>query len=82
MTELTTPTLTLSPSLQVGRGWHISKKKDRADIYWHYGGTYVFSTFCAFVKATGQYVMVVINKFNSIALSDKLGMNFIHKILE
>jgi len=82
MTELTTPTLTLSPSLQVGRGWHISKKKDRADVYWHNGGTYGFSTFCAFVKGTGQYVMVVINKFNSNAVSDKLGMNIIHKILE
>lgn len=80
--QLTTPTVTLNPALSVGRGWHVSKKKDLADIYWHNGGTYGFSTFCAFVKETGQYVLVVINQFNSNATSDKLGMNILHKILE
>lgn len=82
MQELTTPTFTLNPVLQVGRGWHISKRKDMPEVYWHNGGTYGFSTFCAFVKGTGQYVLVVVNKFNSNAISDKLGMNIIHKILE
>lgn len=82
LNELTTPTLQLNAALQVGRGWHISKRKDRPDVYWHNGGTYGFSTFCAFVKGTGQYVLVVINKFNSNAISDKLGMNILYKILE
>ena len=80
--SLTKITLQLSPTVGVAKGWHTAQKKDKPVVYWHNGGTYGFSTFAAFVKETGQYVMVVINKFNSNAVSDKLGMAIINKMLE
>ena len=80
--QVTTPTVTLSPQMNVCRGWHASQKKEKPVVFWHNGGTYGFSTFCAFVKGTGQYVMVVVNKFNANAVSDKLGMDIINKMLE
>jgi CubicO group peptidase (beta-lactamase class C family) len=79
---VTEPTHRLSPNMSVCRGWHTSQKKDKPVIYWHNGGTYGFSTFAAFVKGTGQTVMVVINKFNSNAAADKLGIDIINKMLE
>ncbi|RYY71018.1 MAG: class A beta-lactamase-related serine hydrolase [Chitinophagaceae bacterium] len=79
---LTQSTQLLSPERSVARAWHTAQKKDRPTIYWHNGGTYGFSTFAAFVKETRQTVLVVINKFNSNAVSDKLGMEIINKMLE
>lgn len=80
--SLTQTTLQLSPATGVGRGWHISNKKDRAVIYWHNGGTYGFSTFGAFIKGTGQYIIIAINKFNSNGVADKLGLAILNKMLE
>jgi hypothetical protein len=68
--------------VQVGRGWHTLEKKNNQVIYWHNGGTFGFSTFAAFVKDTRQAVIVVVNKFNSNAVSDGLGIAIMKKMLE
>jgi CubicO group peptidase (beta-lactamase class C family) len=79
--KLTTKTITLSPKMSVGRGWFILNKGDQPLIYWHNGGTYGFSTFCAFVKDKSKAVIVVLNQFNKNALGDGLGFKFIQKLI-
>jgi CubicO group peptidase (beta-lactamase class C family) len=79
---LLSPTATLSPVLKIGRGWHIYGQKNKPDVYWHNGGTFGFSTFAAFLKDTDQAVVVVINKFNSNAAADKLGLSIMKKLME
>lgn len=79
---VTETTHKLSPEKSVCRGWHTFQRKDKPVIYWHNGGTYGFSTFAAFVKGTGQTVMVVINKFNCNTTADKLGIDIINKMME
>jgi len=73
----------LSATVGVARGWHFNVAKNKPVIYWHNGGTYGFSTFAAFVKETGQWVMVVVNQFNkNNIVSDRLGMQIVQKMLE
>lgn len=79
--RLLEPTVTLSPKIKVGRGWHLVDEKDRPVIYWHNGGTYGFSTFTAFTK-NGKAVIVAVNRFNSNFASDALGFSIIKKLLE
>ncbi len=81
--SLTSPTHSLSATVGVARGWHFNVAKNKPVIYWHNGGTYGFSTFAAFVKETGQWVMVVVNQFNkNNIVSDRLGMQIVQKMLE
>ncbi|RYG24661.1 MAG: hypothetical protein EOO01_43225 [Chitinophagaceae bacterium] len=80
--SLTSSTYQLSAIMGVGRGWHYLALKNKPVIYWHNGGTYGFSTFAAFIKGTGQWVMVVVNKFNeNDKVSDKLGMQIMQEML-
>ncbi|MEO7308007.1 MAG: serine hydrolase domain-containing protein [Ferruginibacter sp.] len=79
--KLTIQTVALSPAIGVGRGWHTFTAKDRDSIYWHNGGTYGFSTFCAFTKDKSKAVIVVINQFNKNAISDGLGVKIIKKLI-
>lgn len=79
--QLTTQTVSLNAIVAVGRGWHILTEKDRPAIYWHNGGTYGFSTFCAFVKDKSKAVVVIVNQFNKNALSDGLGIKIIKKMM-
>jgi len=76
------PTTALSRNLKVGRAWHLLLQKDKPTIYWHNGGTYGFSTFAAFLKGTGQAVIIVINKFNSNKICDDLGFSIMKKLQE
>jgi D-alanyl-D-alanine-carboxypeptidase/D-alanyl-D-alanine-endopeptidase len=81
--SLTTTTLRLSPNTAVGRGWHSISMKGRPTVYWHNGGTYGFSTYAAFTKHTGHWVMVVTNHFNkNNSVSDILGNQVMNKMLE
>lgn len=80
--SLTQPTLRISPMTSIGRAWHTIEKKDKPVVYWHNGGTYGFSTFGAFVKETGQFVLVIVNKFDTNIVSDMLGIAIINKMLE
>jgi CubicO group peptidase (beta-lactamase class C family) len=79
--KLTTQTVSLSPAVEVGRGWHIFTAKNQDTVYWHNGGTYGFSTFCAFTKDKSKAVIVVINQFNKNAISDGLGIKIIKKLI-
>jgi CubicO group peptidase (beta-lactamase class C family) len=71
--QMLTPVASVRPNTSVAYGWHISKT-GHGDVYWHNGGTYGFSTFCAFRKSTTDAVIVVVNQFNENAISDQLGM--------
>lgn len=79
--ELITPTVKINERIAVGRGWHIFFEKDEPAIYWHNGGTYGFSTFCAFVKNSSKAVMVVINQTGKNAVSDLLGIIIIKRMM-
>lgn len=79
--KLTTQTVSLNPRLAVGLGWHIMNSKDQPPVYWHNGGTYGFSTFCAFLKDKSKAVIVVVNQFNKNAVSDALGAMIIKKMM-
>ena len=79
--KLTDQTVAINPKIGIGRGWHIFNDKDKPVFYWHNGGTYGFSTFCAFVKDKSKAVIVVINQFNKNALSDGLGLKIIKKLI-
>lgn len=76
------PTVIINKNMQVARAWHTIEQKGKPRIYWHNGGTYGFSTFAAFVKETGQAVIVVVNKFDANAVSDGLGIAVLKKMLE
>ncbi|HQW85000.1 MAG TPA: serine hydrolase domain-containing protein [Ferruginibacter sp.] len=81
ISELTSQTVTINEKLAVGRGWHIFFEKDEPAIYWHNGGTYGFSTFCAFIKGSSKAVMVVINQTGKNNISDLLGIKIIKKMM-
>ncbi len=80
--KLLEPTVAVNPAIKVGRGWHMLEQKDKPVIYWHNGGTYGFSTFCAFLKGENKAVLVVINQFNKNAISDGLGISIMKKLLQ
>lgn len=75
-------TASINNTIKVCRAWHTLQQHDKPVIYWHNGGTYGFSTFSAFIKDTDQVVMIVINRFNSNNISDKLGFTIMNKLLE
>lgn len=79
--ELTTQTVAINERIAVGRGWHIFYQKDQPALYWHNGGTYGFSTFCAFFKGSSKAVMVVINQTGKNSVSDVLGIEIIKKMM-
>ena len=79
--KLTDQTIAINPKIAIGRGWHIFKDKDKPVFYWHNGGTYGFSTFCAFTKDKSKAVIIVVNQFNKNAFSDGLGSKIIKKMI-
>lgn len=79
--KLTTQTVSLNDQVAVGYGWHIINVKNQPPVYWHNGGTYGFSTFCAFSKDKSKAVIVVINQFNKNGICDGLGINIFKKLL-
>lgn len=79
--KLTTNSIALTPQLGVGLGWHIFDYNTLQPIYWHNGGTFGFSTFCAFAKDKSKAVVVVINQFNKNGIGDRLGITIIKRML-
>jgi CubicO group peptidase (beta-lactamase class C family) len=79
--KLITQTVAINPKIGIGMGWHIFNDKDKPLFYWHNGGTYGFSTFCAFTKDKSKAVIIVINQFNKNSLSDGFGSKIIKKII-
>ena len=78
---LTTVSFSIVSRKAIGRGWHLFLEENKAPIYWHNGGTYGFSTFCAFSKTSNVAIMVVINQFNKNVVSDRLGLTIIKKMI-
>lgn len=79
--KLTTQTIAINRQVGVGLGWHLLKFNNQPPVYWHNGGTYGFSTFCAFVKNKSKAVIVVINQFNKNAPCDALGIKIINRMI-
>jgi CubicO group peptidase (beta-lactamase class C family) len=79
--KLTTQTVDMNGRVAVALGWHILHEKGRQPVFWHNGGTYGFSTFCAFAKEKNKAVVVVINQFNKNEHSDGLGMLLIKQLI-
>ncbi|HVF96028.1 MAG TPA: serine hydrolase, partial [Flavisolibacter sp.] len=78
--RLETPTKRINERLQIGLGWHLMEEKGKPTLYWHNGGTYGFSTFAAYIKGTGQAVVVVVNKANANKASDALGIAILRRM--
>jgi CubicO group peptidase (beta-lactamase class C family) len=81
LAKLTAQTVSLNAQVAVGLGWHILNIKNRQPVYWHNGGTFGFSTFCAFAKDKSKAVIVVINQFNKNEISDGLGFKIMQKLI-
>ena len=80
---ITTPTVSLNSQIKVARGWHTFEQENKPPIFWHNGGTYGFSSFCAFSKEKKVAVFVVVNSFNKNSVSDyELGFQIIKKLTE
>lgn len=79
--KILTPSINLNEVQSVGLGWQILNLKDLPSIYWHNGGTYGFSTFCAFTKDKSKAVIVVINQFSKNAIADGLGFKVLKKLI-
>lgn len=83
ISQLTTATIAVNPQIKIARGWHTLELENKPVIIWHNGGTYGFSTFCAFNKEKNTAVLVVVNSFNKNAISDsELGFKIIIKLIE
>jgi CubicO group peptidase (beta-lactamase class C family) len=80
--DLLTPTVAISRTLRVAKGWHMIEEKNKPMLYWHNGGTYGFSTYAAFLKDKSKAVVVVVNEFNKNQVSDALGELIIKKLME
>ncbi len=80
--NITTPTATINKRLQIAKGWHILSLPNNSSLYWHNGGTYGFSTFCAFQKETGKGIFIAVNAFNKNNIVDGLGVELMSKMLD
>jgi len=72
--SVTTVSAPINNRISIAKGWHLLIESGKPDIIWHNGGTYGFSTFCAFDKVNGTAVFVAVNTFNMNAISDGLGI--------
>lgn len=77
------PTFKINDNLEIGLGWHIQKKKDENDLYWHNGGTGGYRSILVFDPQAKNGVVVLSNvsafhpKSENI---DKLGFNLMKEI--
>lgn len=74
-------TAEINKEVAIAKGWHTIEKNEETLLYWHNGGTYGFSTFCAFNPSNKNCIIIVINAFNKNAIADRLGIDIMTKIL-
>jgi len=80
---VTTPTISINQQIKVARGWHTLEQENKPSVFWHNGGSYGFSSFCAFSKEKKVAVFVVVNSFDKNNISDgELGFSIIKKLTE
>ena len=80
--NITKPTAAMNKQLQIGKGWLIRMLSNNSSLYWHNGGTYGFSTFCAFHKETGKGIFIAVNAFEKNNIVDGLGVEIMGKMLD
>ncbi len=80
--NITNPTLIINKRLQIAKGWHILSLSNKTSLYWHNGGTYGFSTFCAFHRESGKGIFIAVNAVNKNNIVDGLGVEIMRKMLE
>lgn len=78
---LTAQTFSIVSRKAIGRGWHIFYEENNPPVFWHNGGTYGFSTFCAFSKVSPVAIIVAINQYNKNVVSDRIGIRILKKML-
>jgi CubicO group peptidase (beta-lactamase class C family) len=69
--KITTRISSAGPAMDVAYGWHLMPEL-KHKLIWHNGGTYGFSTFCAFEPVTKNSIIVVSNSTGVNAALDKL----------
>ncbi len=74
------PTVAINAGMDVCKAWHTIKSKGKT-IYWHNGGTYGFSTFCAMNPSNNTAVVVAVNQYNQNKVSDILGQYIIKYLM-
>lgn len=79
--DITTKTASISLRIDIAKAWHMFNFPDKPPIYWHNGGTYGFSSFCAFNKETNSGLFIVINAFDKNIIADGMGIYIMTKIL-
>ncbi len=77
--ELALSTRYSIPNGQVALGWHISQKAG-TDIVWHNGGTYGFSSLCAFSISKRLGIVVLRNTNSELATTG--GLQILAQLLE
>ena len=80
--SVTTVSAPINNRISIAKGWHLLTETGKPDIIWHNGGTYGFSTFCAFDKVNGTAVFVAVNAFNMNAISDGLGIEIMKMVAD
>ena len=80
--NITKPTAAMNKRLQIGKGWLIRLLSNSTSLYWHDGGTYGFSTFCAFHKETGKGIFIAVNANDKNTISSELGLEIMSKMLD
>lgn len=80
--SITTPTASINNRLLVAKGWHILIMPNQSSLFWHNGGTFGFSTFCAFHKESGKALFLFVNAFNKNNIGDAFGIEIMTKLLQ
>lgn len=80
--SITTPTASINNRLLVAKGWHILIMPNQSSLFWHNGGTFGFSTFCAFHKESGKALFLSVNAFNKNNIGDAFGIEIMTKLLQ
>jgi CubicO group peptidase (beta-lactamase class C family) len=66
----------------IAKGWHTNEKNNETQFFWHNGGTYGFSTFCAFNPKNKNSIIIVINSFSKNFMADQLGFELMDTLLD
>lgn len=82
VSSITTPTASINNRLLVAKGWHILIQPNQPSLFWHNGGTFGFSSFCAFHKESGKALFLSVNAFNKNNIGDAFGIEIMTKLLQ
>lgn len=75
-------TVMIDNNTHIAKGWHINDKNNETHFFWHNGGTYGFSTFCAFNPKNKNCIIIAINSFSKNLIVDQLGFELMGTLLD